>query len=85
MHFVCWIVISKAIDTFKRMLISWQKSDFNLVKIHVMSHYVDSICRFRTPFEDCANLYEHLHITLMKTSYCGSNCCDYIRSILKHN
>ncbi len=65
-------MISKAIDTFKEMFISWQKSDFNFVEIHVMSHYVDSICRFGAPFEYSANLYEHLHITLMKATYCGA-------------
>ncbi len=78
-------MIFKAIDTFKKVLILWQKSDFNLVKIHVMSHYVDSICRFGAPFEYSANLSELLHITLMKAAYYGSFCHDYTRYILKHN
>lgn len=50
-------MISRAINTFKRVFISWKKSNFNLVKIHAMSHYVDSIHKSETPFEYNANLY----------------------------
>jgi len=55
------------------------------VKIHAMSHFSDVIRRSGTPFEYSSNLYEHLHIALMKAAYRRSNRKDYINYIVKHN
>jgi hypothetical protein len=79
------IVIFSIIDTFKKVFTSEQKLDFNLVKIHAMTHYVNSIKKFGVLFEYSANIYKHLHITLMKVAYRGSNRHDYMGYIVKHN
>ena len=75
----------RAIQAFTGALSKWQKSDFHLVKVHAMSHFSDAIRRSGTPFEYNSNLYEHLHIALMKSAYRRSNKKDYINYIVKHN
>jgi hypothetical protein len=50
-----------------------------------MMHYIDSIRRAGSPFEYIANMYEHLHIMLIKQAYQGRNCRDYMGHIAKHN
>jgi hypothetical protein len=50
-----------------------------------MNHYVDSIHRSNSPFEYSTNLYEHLHIMLMKAKYRGNNRSNFSKQIVKHN
>jgi hypothetical protein len=50
-----------------------------------MTHYVDFIPRVGSPFEYNANMYEQLHIVLLKQAYRGSNHQDYMGHIAKHN
>jgi hypothetical protein len=50
-----------------------------------MMHYVDSIHWTKSPFQYSVNIYEHLHIVLLKQAYRGSNCQDYMGHIAKHN
>lgn len=78
-------MIDRAITSFKRSLKDHQKSSFNLVKIHAMRHFSDAIRRSGSPFEYNTNMYEHLHINLMKSAYRSSNRRDSTGQILKHN
>ena len=57
---------------------------FNLVKIHVMHHFNDAIRHSGSPFEYSTNIYEHLYINLMKSTYQPNNRHDYTGQILKH-
>ena len=75
----------RAIQAFTGALSKWQKSYFHLVKIQAMSYFSDAIRRSGMPFEYISNLYEHLHTTLMKSTYRQSNRKDYINYIVKHN
>lgn len=50
-----------------------------------MSHYSKAIRRSGAAFEYSSNMYEHLHIALMKTAYRSSNKKDYLSYIVKHN
>jgi hypothetical protein len=50
-----------------------------------MRHFSDAIRRSGSPFEYSTNMYEHLHINLMKSAYRSSNRRDYTGQILKHN
>ena len=50
-----------------------------------MCHYIDAIRRSGAPFEYSSNLYEHLHIALMKSAYRNSNRRNYSTYIVKHN
>lgn len=78
-------IIDRSISLFKRSLRDEQTSSFNLVKVHAMLHFSDSIRRSGSPFEYSTNLYEHLHINLMKTAYRSSNRRDFTGQILRHN
>ena len=75
----------RVVEYFKQGLRAWQKSGFNLVKVHAMIHYSSSIRRSGAPIEYTSNMYEHLHIALMKIPYRASNKRDYIDYIVKHN
>jgi hypothetical protein len=70
---------------FKKTLKHEQKSSFNLIKIHDMLHFSPSLRRSGSPFEYSTNMYEHLHINLMKKSYRASNRRDFTGHILKRN
>ncbi len=50
-----------------------------------MTYYVESIHQAGYPFEYSANMYEHLHIVLLKQAYWGNNHWDYMGHIAKHN
>ena len=73
------------VTAFVQEFSRWQKSEFQIVKIHAMSHYSQAIRRSGSPFEYSSNMYEHLHIALMKTAYRASNKKDYHSFIVKHN
>lgn len=75
----------KAIEYFKDGLGAFQKSKFNLVKVHSMTHYSSSIYWLEALVEYTSNMYDHLHIALMKIPYRASNKKDYIGFIVKHN
>ncbi|CAM6089392.1 unnamed protein product [Calypogeia fissa] len=66
-------LMTECIAALKRHLGSWQKSNFGLVKVHAMSHLSESIRRSGMPWEYSTNMYEQLHISLMKNAYRGSN------------
>jgi hypothetical protein len=66
---ISYDALCRALSSFKGTLSSWQISEFNLVKVHAMTHYVDSIRQVGSPFEYSANMYEHLHIVLLKQAY----------------
>jgi hypothetical protein len=74
----------RAVGTFKRVLSSWQKSQFKLVKIHAMLYYNLSIHRSSVPHEYSSNMYEQLHIALMKIAYRRSNKKGWQSYIVKH-
>lgn len=63
----------------------YQKSDFDIIKVHAMSHLSDSIRRSGGPSEYLTDLYEHLHIQLMKIPYRGSNKKDYAKQMTKYH
>ena len=73
------------VTAFVQEFSKWQKSEFQIVKSHAMSHYSQAIQRSGSPFEYSSNMYEHLHIALMKTAYRASNKKDYQSFIVKHN
>ncbi|CAI5990599.1 unnamed protein product [Closterium sp. NIES-64] len=50
-----------------------QKSSWNIIKVHLVSHYIDAIRRARIPEHWCAQLFEHLHIEYVKNPYRASN------------
>ena len=64
---------------------AWQKSEFNLIKIHAMKHYMSTIRRSGAPIEYSANMYEHLHVALVKTTYRASNKKQFLEFIVKYN
>lgn len=78
-------MIFSAVNTFVRVLSDWQRSEFQLIKIHDMSHYRTAIIRSGSPFEFSSNLYENLHIALMKRAYRASNKRDFQKFIIKYN
>lgn len=63
----------------------YQKSNFNIIKIHAMSHLSDSIRRSGIPCEYSTNLYEHLYILLMKVPYRASNKKDFAQQMTRHH
>ena len=63
----------RAVQTLRTKVGAWQKSEFNLIKIHAMKHYMFKICCSGAPIEYNANMYEHLHVALVKTAYKASN------------
>ena len=50
----------RAVQTLRINMRGWQKSEFNLIKIHAMKHYMSTICRSGAPIEYYAFMYEHL-------------------------
>ncbi|GJP48656.1 hypothetical protein CLOM_g7942 [Closterium sp. NIES-68] len=50
-----------------------QSSEFNIPKIHAMLHVADDIRRGGIPVHYCSDLYEHIHIALVKRPYRASN------------
>ncbi|CAI5940240.1 unnamed protein product [Closterium sp. NIES-65] len=50
-----------------------QPSEWNFIKMHLISHYMDCIERAGLPEHYCAQLYEHLHIEFIKNPYRASN------------
>jgi hypothetical protein len=63
----------------------YQKSNFDIVKVHAMTHLSDSIRRSGIPVEYSTNLYEHLHILLMKVPYRASNKKAFAKQMTHHN
>jgi len=66
-------------------MFEWQKSGFNTVKIHAMSHFNDCIRRSGLHWEYSTNMYEQMHITLMKAGYRASNKRQATPQIARHN
>lgn len=62
-----------------------QASGFNTVKVHAVNHYSACIRRSGTPIEYSANIYEQLHIQLMKLAYRASNKRNSTEQIINHN
>jgi len=75
----------RTVDSFRIHLTRWQKSSFNLVKVHNMKHCAMSIRRSGAPIEYSSNMYEHLHMALIKTGYRISNKKNFLDHIVKHN
>lgn len=50
-----------------------------------MNHLSDSIRRSGLPCEYSTNLYEHLHILLMKIPYRASNKKDFAKQMTRHH
>ncbi|CAI7917242.1 unnamed protein product [Closterium sp. NIES-53] len=50
-----------------------QKSNWNIIKVHLVSQYIDAIRRAGLPEHWCAQLFEHLHIEYVKNPYGASN------------
>jgi hypothetical protein len=63
----------RALENMKTHLGNWQKSEFKIVKIHAMDHFSPSIKRAGLPWEYSSNMFEHMHIALMKRAYRSSN------------
>ncbi|CAI5991563.1 unnamed protein product [Closterium sp. NIES-65] len=68
----------KKLDRILRMLHNLKTafphtSDWNFIKMHLISHYIDSIRRSGLPEHYSAQLYEHLHIEYIKNPYRASN------------
>jgi len=66
-------------------MFEWQKSRFNTVKIYTMSHFNDYICQSGLPWEYSTNIYEQMHITLMKAQHRASNKRQATPQIARHN
>jgi Plavaka transposase len=73
------VLVKKLIEVFG----SEQKSNFNLPKVHALLHYPEAIRRAGVTSEYCANLWESLHIGLVKQPYRAGNRKDTNRYILK--
>ena len=78
-------VSCRTIEIFKILLGTLQKSNFNLIKVHNMKHYASSIRRSGAPVEYSTNMYEHLHIAIVKTGYRISNRKNFLDHIVKYN
>ncbi|CAI5503539.1 unnamed protein product, partial [Closterium sp. Naga37s-1] len=50
-----------------------QSSNWNIIKVHLVSHYIDAIRRAGLPEHYCAQLFEHLHTEYVKNPYRASN------------
>ena len=50
-----------------------------------MYYYRNSIIYSSTPFEYSSNIYEHMHIALMKQAYRSSNKRDFENCIIELN
>ena len=75
----------KAIQTLRANVGAWQKSKFNLIKIYAMKIFLSTICCSRAPIEYSANMYEHLHVALVKRAYKASNKNQFFEFIVKYN
>jgi len=62
-----------------------QKSDWRIVKVHAMYHYVDDIKRAGNTSEYSADMWESLHKHIMKNPYRGSNKKNVVSQILNHH
>jgi len=62
-----------------------QKSNWKIVKVHAMYHYVDDIRRAGNTSEYSADMWESLHKNLMKNPYRGSNKKNVTSQILNHH
>ena len=67
------------------MLGDSQASEFGTVKVHAISHLTDCIWRSGVPKHYSANLYERLHIQLLKIGYRASNRRDAIEWVIFHH
>jgi hypothetical protein len=68
-----------------RVLGSSQASAFGTVKVHSVSHYPDCIWRSGVPSHYSANLYESLHIQLLKIGYRSSNRREAMEQVVLHH
>ena len=75
----------KIVDIFIIHLLRWQNSRFNLVKVHNMKHYAGAICWSKALVEYNSNMFEHLHIAMVKTGYQTSNKKNFLDHIVKYN
>ena len=50
--------------------------NFNLSKLHSLSHYAPSIWLFGTTNNYNTKQFKHLHIDFAKNAYCALNCKD---------
>lgn len=50
-----------------------------------MKHYIHSIRRSRAPIEFNSNMYEHLHVSMIKMGYQISNKKNFLDHIVKYN
>jgi hypothetical protein len=64
---------NRVVDSFKSTFLDFQRSDFNIIKVHLMTHFTNCIQRSGLPWEYSTNQYEQMHIVLMKTAYRASN------------
>ncbi|CAI7851464.1 unnamed protein product, partial [Closterium sp. NIES-54] len=62
-----------------------QKSKWNLIKTHLMTHFIPGIRRAGNVQEYSTNLFEHLHSTLLKQIYRRSNKRKVDTQIMKHH
>ena len=73
------------VDRIVRVLGDSQASEFGTVKVHAISHLTDCIWRSGVPKHYSANLYEHMHIQLLKIGYRASNRRDSIEWVIFHH
>jgi len=78
-------ILCRTMDSFRIHLTRWQKSSFNIVKVHNMKHYTPSIRQSRALVKYNSNMYEHLHMAMMKTGYRMSNKRNFLDHIVKCN
>lgn len=78
-------LIRKSVRSMKKHVRHFQKSGFDLVKVHAMSHLKDCIKRCGLPSEYDTGIYEHLHIALMKIPYRHSNRRNFMGQMVRHN
>lgn len=50
-----------------------------------MKHYAGAICWSKTLVEYNSNMFEHLHIAMVKTGYRTSNKKNFLDHIVKYN
>lgn len=77
--------VRRMVKNMVRDIGGWQKSEFELIKIHLMSHLSEAIRRSGVPCEYSTNMYEHLHIMLMKVPYRASNKKNFARQMTRHH
>lgn len=80
-----WLfVISSLVDHLVKYLPT-QTSNWQLPKIHAMTHYYEDIKRGGVTSEYSAEMWENLHKTLMKGPYVGSNHKNVEGQLMKHH